>query len=104
MYIIVWDYQVRPEHLPDFEKIYARDGDWSKLFSKSDGYLGTELLRDETDTHHFLTIDRWVSSEGYEAFLIQWKKEYQTLDAQCEAFTRQESMVGKWESISHELR
>ena len=89
MYIIVWEYQVRPKHLPDFEKIYANDGAWAKLFNKNEGYLGTELLRDETDTHRFLTIDRWVSVDAFNEFKTNWQTEYDALDAQCEGMTGQ---------------
>jgi len=104
MYTIIWEYLVKAEYLAKFEKFYAPDGTWAKLFGKSAGYLKTELLRDSKHSRRFITIDRWVSSEEYEAFLIQWQKEYQTLDAQCEAFTEQESMLGKWESFNFELR
>ena len=96
MYLIVWEYQVKSEYLPDFENIYAIDGAWAKLFNKSDGYLETELLRDETNTHRFLTIDRWISADAYNKFKIDWQTEYESLDAQCEDMTEQETLLGKY--------
>ena len=86
------------------ENFYTPDGAWAKLFRKSIAYLSTELLRDSKHSRRYITIDRWLSSEEYEAFLIQWQKEYQILDAQCETFTERESMLGKWESVPHQLR
>ena len=96
MYLIIWEYQVRPKHLPDFEKIYASDGAWAKLFNKNEGYLGTELLRDETDSRRFLTIDRWESVEAFNEFKANRQTEYEALDAQCEGMTEQETLLGRY--------
>jgi quinol monooxygenase YgiN len=98
LYIIFWEYQVRSEKQSEFEKIYSSDGAWAELFNRDTSYLGTELLRDEARPWRFLTIDRWTSKEEYEAFLSRWKKEYETLDAQCEGLTENESLIGKWDS------
>jgi len=104
MYIIIWEYQVKPEHLDEFVKIYGESGAWVELFQKQPGYLGTELLHASSDPDHYLTIDRWVSVTHYESFLSHWKKEYEDLDAQCEDLTEQESLLGNWESISSKTR
>jgi heme-degrading monooxygenase HmoA len=98
MYIIVWEYQVREARLAEFEEIYSATGTWAKLFQKSKGYLGTELLCDEEHPHRFITIDRWTSSQDYASFLANWENEYATLDARCKGLTEQETLLGKWES------
>ena len=59
----------------------------------------TELLRDEKQPQHYLTIDRWVSKENYEAFQSRREKEYKALDAQCEGLTERESLLEKWSSV-----
>ena len=100
MYVIIWGYQVRAAKLIEFEKIYGSDGAWTTLFRKGKGYISTELLRDETRPKTFITIDRWASAKSYEAFHSQFKKEYETLDAQCEGLTEQETLLGKWESAN----
>jgi heme-degrading monooxygenase HmoA len=97
LHIIFWEYHVKPEKLSEFESIYSLNGAWAELFKRSSGYLGTELLRDETNPQRYLTIDRWVSKEDYEAFLSQHEKEYKMLDAQCEGLTENESLLGRWE-------
>jgi len=99
MFIILWEYQVKVEKQSEFESIYSPNGAWAELFKKNTGYLGTELLRDETNHQRYLTIDRWNSKEEYEAFLSQWATKYKELDAQCEGLTESESLVGKWTTI-----
>lgn len=102
MYVIIWEYQVRAEHVAEFEEIYSATGAWAKLFGKSKGYLGTELLSDKEHSNRYITIDRWISSQEYASFLTGWKKEYEDLDARCEGLTEQEILFGKWEMNSRE--
>lgn len=104
MYVIIWEYQVRTDHIAEFEEIYSAVGAWARLFQKGKGYLGTELLSDDRHPHRYITVDRWISSGDYEAFLSHWKTEYAALDAQCEGLTQQETLLGKWESILSETR
>lgn len=99
MYIILWKYRVKTEKRNEFKKIYSPNGAWADLFNKATGYLGTELLQDETSPERFLTIDRWESKESFDAFKLQWEKEYKELDAQCEGLTESESLLGRWESL-----
>jgi heme-degrading monooxygenase HmoA len=99
MYIILWEYHVRTENIDKFKNIYSASGAWANLFQKASGYLGTELLQDETSSVRFLTIDRWDSKQSYETFHSQWEKEYKTLDQQCEGLTENEVLLGKWESL-----
>ena len=98
MYVIIWEFQVRAERVAEFEEIYAATGVWAKLFEKSTGYLGTELLSDEVQPYRYLTIDRWTSAREYAAFLAEWTSDYADLDAQCEGLTEQETLVGRWET------
>lgn len=104
MYVIIWEYQVKAALAGEFEKIYSATGEWAKLFRKSRGYLGTELLSDEREPHRYITIDRWSSRQEYESFLSEWKNEYQLLDGRCDGLTEQQALLGKWESISSETR
>lgn len=94
MYVIIWEYQVKGEHVSAFEKIYAADGAWAQLFQKHLGYLGTELLHDVTHPQRYITIDRWNSAEAYNSFQVEWQEEYQELDARCEYLTESESFLG----------
>jgi hypothetical protein len=99
MYVVIWEYQVRAESLTAFEELYSATGAWAILFQKSRSYLGTELLCDPGPPRRYLTIDRWVSQQDYEAFLGEWRPEYETLDARCEALTDRETLIGKCETM-----
>ena len=92
--MILWEYQVKPERLAEFESIYAANGAWAELFQKGEGYLGAELYRDPIQPGRFVTIDRWRSAEAYADFKTKWKTEYQTLDARCNDLTEHETLIG----------
>jgi len=94
MLVIVWEFRVRPERLADFLSAYAPGGDWDLLFRRGEGYLSTELLRDERDETRFLTIDRWDSREARDRFRLRFREEYDALDRRCEAVTLEETPVG----------
>lgn len=96
MYVIIWEYQVSEEHESDFARVYSEQGEWSQLFQKSSGYIGTELLRDQTKNGRFVTIDRWQSKEAYDDFRLIWIKEYEGLDQKCSDWTENESALGSF--------
>lgn len=96
MYLIIWEYQVKPQHLAAFTSIYASDGAWAMLFQQSNGFLGTELLRDEGNVDQLITLDRWTSSEAHEEFMTNFQIEYKKLDAECESMTEMERLIGKY--------
>ena len=100
MYIIVWEYQVKPDKQAEFEKIYSPKGAWAELFKEGPGYLGTELIRSTELPKQYITIDRWASWENYEAFLSQWNDEYKKLDLMCDGLTEHESCLGRFWSSS----
>lgn len=104
MYVIIWEYRVKAERIVEFEKIYHPGGRWAELFKKGAGFLGTELLRDPQHQERYMTIDRWMRSGDFESFLSQQKKEYETLDAQCDNLFERETLFGKWETIDPETR
>ena len=104
MYVIIWEYQLKADRMMEFEKIYNLSGAWAELFRKGNGYINTELLRDETNPQRFITIDRWASAKSYEVFHAEFNEEYELLDAQCEGMTEHEILLGKWESANNETR
>ena len=94
MHVVIWEYQVRADHVAEFERVYASEGAWAELFRKSEGYLGTELLRDSNDPLRYVTIDRWTSSEAYDLFFATHKQDYDALDSYCQDLTERESFLG----------
>ena len=95
MIAILWRYTVRPEARVPFERAYGPRGDWAVLFSRGQGYLGTELYRG--DDHQFLTIDRWRRREDFEAFMAAYAEPYRALDEKTADWTIEESRIGLWE-------
>src|SRR5215208_8482087 len=99
MYILLWEFRPRPGRERDFEAAYGPEGTWSRFFRGGAGYLGTELLRDEGGAGRYVTADRWVSREAYEAFRRDRFAEYEALDRRLEALTASESTLGAFESV-----
>lgn len=99
MYIILWEYHVKSEQQAEFERVYASDGAWAKLFKNGAGYLGTELLRSAQQAETYVTIDKWTSQAAYESFLQTWNLEYKHLDEQCNGLTQHEQRLGNYSQV-----
>lgn len=80
MFIRVWEYEVAADHIDAFLAAYGADGDWTQLFQRGRGYVGTELYRGLTGEAHFVTVDRWTDQAAWRAFLEQWGETYEGLD------------------------
>ena len=93
MYRIVWMYDVRPERVELFERVYGPDGDWVRLFRTGRGYLGTELFRSAVTPGRYLTVDDWAARAAYEIFRTRSASAYQELDARCDDLTLSERLV-----------
>jgi hypothetical protein len=99
MHLIVWKFRPRAGSYVRFLEAYGPEGSWSKLFRKSPDYLGTELLRLVDGSDLFMTIDRWRSAKGYEAFLAARRDEYDELDEACENLTESEALLGRFDEV-----
>jgi heme-degrading monooxygenase HmoA len=99
MHVILWQFRLLAGRENEFENAYGPDGDWALLFRKGDGYLGTELLRHSDDPREYLTLDRWVSRDAYEAFLNRFDSEYRQLDDRLEGLTEEETLLGTFDAL-----
>ncbi len=99
LYAIVWEFRARPGCEWQFEQVYGPNGDWAKLFSVAEGYLRTELMRDEDNPGRYLSIDLWRSRQDYDSFRQRHAEEYRRLDEKCEEMTENEFAVGVFERI-----
>ena len=99
-YVVAWRFRVAASSVAKFEQHYGPKGTWSMLFRKSEGYLGTLLLKDEDDPLHYVTIDRWRSVEDYREFRVRFGREYSELDGHCEALTTEETALGEYTEIT----
>lgn len=98
-YAYIWEYVVRPGRVAEFEEAYGPNGAWVELFRGAPGYVRTELHRDRSDPHRYLTIDYWDSAEAWEAFRAARFAEFEALDARCEELTLEEREIGRLELI-----
>ena len=94
---VVWEFRVRAGMQAEFERRYSASGSWARLFAKSEGYLGTTLMRDATDSGRYLITDAWRDAESLAAFKQAHGAEYDTLDKECEALTEAEVYVGTFQ-------
>ena len=100
MYVILWEFVVRPEKVEAFVAAYGSDGPWAQLFAQADGYLGTELLSsaDSSQQQVFITIDRWRTVGHFARFEAQFDTQYRTLDTHLEELTLKERKLGAFVS------
>jgi heme-degrading monooxygenase HmoA len=100
MYVILWEFEVRPDKIDAFLAAYRSNGAWTKLFARADGYLGSELLSSlDTDRGpRFVTIDRWRAEDDFVRFQQEFGSEYRALDTEFEGFTFSERKLGAFTS------
>jgi heme-degrading monooxygenase HmoA len=99
VFVVAWEFRVRPGREAEFERRYGPDGDWARLFRAGEGYEGTVLLRDVKDAGRYVVTDTWRDAARYEAFHEQHADAYRDLDAECAALTLEERKVGAFEAV-----
>ncbi len=99
MYVILWWFRPLEGRESEFERAYGPSREWALLFSRDDGYLGTELLWHSEDPREYLTLDRWVSRTAFETFRSRFSSEYQRLDRLLEELTEEETPLGAFEVL-----
>ncbi len=93
MYTRVWQYEVVAGREAEFERVYAGDGAWARLFAHSEGFLGTELFRSLSRPRGYLTVDRFTSEDAFRRLLEQQAGSYAELDRQSEVLTQSEQEI-----------
>jgi hypothetical protein len=96
MFVVVWEYEVKPDRLDEFERAYGPDGDWVALFRRCQGFIETELLKNAEEPLEYATVDYWRSAEHYVRAIANLGEAYGALDARCGAFTLSERRVGNF--------
>jgi heme-degrading monooxygenase HmoA len=97
MIAIIWRFEVDEAHRAEFEGAYGPKGDWARLFARSGGFRGTELLRAADAS--YLTLDVWRAKADFDAFLAEHRADYDALDRRTEAWTRAEHRLGEYEVV-----
>lgn len=99
-YSYIWQFQVAPDRVTEFERHYAPGGSWTKLFQLGRGYVGTVLLKDRADPFRYVTIDTWESVEVYQQFRASFGDQYHALDNVCVGFTISEVALGEFSGVA----
>jgi heme-degrading monooxygenase HmoA len=99
MYFVLWEFAVKPEKVDEFESRYGSSGTWSDLFQKGEGFMSTELLKDNSTANRYVTVDRWVTKDAHEDFLIEFDSEYADLKKDSAGLTDKEIHVGSFERM-----
>jgi heme-degrading monooxygenase HmoA len=94
MFVILWQFDIAEPQIDGFEAVYGPHGSWASLFSRSEEYLGTELLKDAYVPGRYVTIDRWQSEEAFRAFRGQHDLDYEALDRASDSLTAAETRIG----------
>lgn len=95
-FFIVWEFRARPEKRCEFETAYGPSGGWAQLFRKAEGYIRTELYRDEKKPGRYFTLDFWQSRAAFYTFKQQNSAGYRALDEKCSALTEEETFIAEY--------
>jgi len=90
MFVRVWEYDVLPLHVDEFERAYRGDGAWAQLFGRVEGFVGTELFRSAETPGRYLTVDRFLTEESWQDLRRDHATDYRSLDERCAGLTAAE--------------
>jgi len=96
MFVILWEFEVKPGCQQRFESAYGLDGAWTRLFRRDPGYLRTLLLKDPSRPRMYLTLDFWHSEGAFQSFHNANYEAYLALDRSTEALTSRETHLGSF--------
>ena len=94
MFLILWEFEVKPGEEPSFEKAYGPLGPWVQLFQGDSHFRQTQLLKDPSHSRIYFTLDFWDSEHDYNRFRHSKQREYEALDRLTAPFTIRERNLG----------
>lgn len=96
MFVLMWTYRVKPEHVENFKHAYGGDGVWAEAFAAGEGYIRTDLYQDPDDALVFITMDHWETKRAFERFQREHADRYWEIDAACDSWTDEENFDGAY--------
>jgi heme-degrading monooxygenase HmoA len=100
MHRLVYEYEVDPARVDQFEQAYRADGAWAGFFRGGAGYLGTELLRDPTRPGRYLVVDHWASADAATRFLAGHAEEYERRSRDTSRLYLVEARLGAFDVVA----
>ena len=95
---MIWNYSVEETKQVKFKEAYGKGGYWFKFFEPCTEYMGTELIKNTTESSYML-IDKWTSKRDYEGFIKTHQLEYDSLNDNSKDLFDEETLIGAYESI-----
>ena len=95
MFLIMWQYQVKPGEVERFVSVYNSEGRWADFFRGHAGYQGTVLVKSVHHDYTYVTLDYWDSEEDYREFARKNSEEYAAIDRECDELTESETKIGE---------
>ena len=96
MFVILWEFEVKPGSEPAFERVYGPQGDWVRLFRSTPHFQMTRLLQDTSRPGIYCTMDFWDSELAYDDFKNTHREAYQALDQATEGLTLRQRHLGSF--------
>lgn len=93
MFVVLWEFEVKPGSEDRFQRVYGPKGQWVRLFRRDPHFRGAQLRRDPSRPLVYFTIDFWDSKAAYQHFLTKNRVPYQALDRSTEGLTRRERHI-----------
>jgi len=79
--------------------LISAEGEWVKLFKKSNDYIQTKLFRYVNNHTFFITIDYWNNKKSRDYFFKKHKIEFEAIDKRCEELTVKEELIGEYSLV-----
>ncbi|HMI49937.1 MAG TPA: hypothetical protein VK525_00400 [Candidatus Saccharimonadales bacterium] len=100
MFVVLWEFEVKPGSEIEFRSAYGPAGPWLQLFRHDSSYLETRLLHDPFRVQFYVTLDFWTSHGAYQSCQAFNRSEYQQIDAICGTLTLTERKLGEFDTPS----
>jgi heme-degrading monooxygenase HmoA len=99
MFVILWQFEVKPGSEKSFENAYGPAGEWVRLFRRDPHFEQTILLRDSRHPQTYLTLDFWHSEAAYNQFKATHTSDYSATDTATQSLTLSEHHISSSTSI-----
>ena len=100
MFVILWEFEVKPGCEQSFESANGPEGAWPQLFRRDSGYLKTLLRKDPSRIRMYLTLDFWHSESAFQSFQSANCEAYLALNRSTEGLTFRETQLGSFKQTA----
>ncbi len=99
MVAVVWQFEVRPGEIDQFEQLYGVDGPWTKLSRRSRSFLGSSFLRDFAVEGRYLLVEYWGEMVVYERHLADLSDEIVSLERERDRCVERMQTLGVFSAL-----